>query len=318
MPPRSKPAPRLDELKTLTGEAQTRLAIELVAREKDTRSVRAALEVLQARPTPAARPALLARYEQLAADGVKRDAGSYLRAAILQALRPVAKGEDLPLLERAACTYEFLPPTRSEEAGLLRSTALVVMNELDSGLAAYHAVRLLGDPHTSRLSGEPALTAARVLAAMEQTGPLYYYVLYQGYAKDTPAEPRSDVLAECLKSLAGRLPVGLETELVEQYGESEDEVVLVGLLDLALAYEATTYVRTFLRTTKRYAVYQYLVTQVVVGHVAQWLAVLAEAAEQETDARKLALLEAALVLGRPDPVIRGALEGVRRKRAKNR
>jgi hypothetical protein len=53
MPPRSKPAPRLDELKTLTGEAQTRLAIELVAREKDTRSVRAALEVLQARPTPA-------------------------------------------------------------------------------------------------------------------------------------------------------------------------------------------------------------------------------------------------------------------------
>jgi hypothetical protein len=58
------------------------------------------------------------------------------------------------------------------------------------------------------------------------------------------------------------------------------------------------------------------VTQIVVGHVARWVAVLAEAAEQEKEPRKLALLEEALALARPDPVIKEALEGVRQRRRK--
>jgi hypothetical protein len=307
---------QLEALRGLEGAAQTALAIELVASEKDMHAVRAAVEVLRQRPDPAARQALLERYAHLAADGVRRDTGTYLRAAILQALRPIVRPEDTPLLELAVNTYEFLPPTRSEEAGLLRSTALVVLNEVDSRLAAFHAVRLLGDPHTSRLSGEPALTAVRVLAAQEMTGPLYYYALYQHYAQNTPAEPRSDVLSECLKSLGGVLPRALVPGLIEQHGRSQDEVVLVGLLDLVLEYEDTGYVRELMRTTDKYPVYQYLATRLVASHAPRWLALLRDQAQSETDPRKLALLEEALLLGGPDPSIKAALASVRQKRAR--
>jgi hypothetical protein len=164
-----KASPKLDQLKQLAGspQAQVALAIEIVEREKDVQALRAALEVLRAHPTWDARPALLARYAALAVEGVKRDAGTYLRAAILQALRPLLRPDDVPLLAQAAATYEYLPPTHSEEAGLLRSTALVLLNEVDGALAAYHAVRLLNDPETSPLSGEPALTAVRLLAAQD-------------------------------------------------------------------------------------------------------------------------------------------------------
>lgn len=307
MPPRLKASAGVEALQQLEGRAQTALALDLVARDKDPRAVRAALEVLKQRPTLDARPILHARFEALAADGIKRDAGTYLRAAILQALRPIAQPADLPFLERAAATYEFLPPTRSEEAGLLRSTALVVMNELDSRLAGFHAVRLLADPFNSRLSGEPALTAVHVLAAIDHFDPLYYYALHQ-------PQPQSDVLSECLRSLAG-LPPTLVPGLVERHGPTRDEVVLVGLFDLLLEHDDPTFVRQWMPATKLYAVYHYLVTRLVATPAPRWLALLAEQAERERDPRKLALLEEALALGRPDPVTQGALARVRARRA---
>ncbi len=307
MPPRAKPSPKLEQLKQTSGAAQTRLAIEIVAGEKDTRAVRAALTVLVERPTLEARPALVARFEHLMADGVKRDAGAYLRAAILTALRSVALPEDAPMLERAARTYEFLPPTRSEEAHQLRSGALVVLNEIEPKLAGLHAVRLLADAHTSRLSGEPALTAARLLAAQEQILPLYYYALHQ------PA-PQSEVLAECLKNLAG-LPEAAALELVERHGASEDEVALVGVVDLALALEPVDWVRGFMRSTTKYAVYHYLLTRLAASHAPRWLGLLAEAAAQERDDRKLRLVEEALELAGPDRRMLEALETARRRRA---
>jgi hypothetical protein len=280
---------------------------EVVAASKDVVAVRAALDALRARPDPAARPALLGRFADLMAQGVKRDAGGYLRAAILQALRPVAGPEDVPLLTQATETYEFLPPNRSEEGTLLRATALVVLNEVDSTLAAYHATRLLADPHTSRLSGEPAATAVRVLAAIDQRLPLYYYALHQ-------PEPQSEVLSECLKNLAG-MPAALLPHLLTRHGATRDEVVLVGLLDLALEYEPVDFVRDFMRSTRLYAVYHYLVTRLVASHVGRWLAVVAGEAHGETDPRKMGLLEEALALGRPDPVVQAALGEIRERRA---
>jgi len=313
MPPRARPSPKQEQLKQLSGAAQTRLAIEIVAGEKDTRAVRAALTVLAERPIPEARPALVGRFEQLMAEGVKRDAGAYLRAAILTALRPVALPEDAPMLERAARTYEFLPPARSEEAHQLRSGALVVVNEIEPKLAGLHAVRLLADPHTSRLSGEPALTAARLLAAHELFHPLYHYALHH-YGLQPPEQRIPEVLAECLKSLAG-MPASLVAELVEKYGGSDNEVVLVGLLDLVLEYEPVDFVRGLMRETRKYAVYHYLVTRLAASHAARWTALLAEAAAQERDDRKLALVEEALELGGPDRKLTEALETVRRRRA---
>ena len=311
MAPRIKPSPKLEALKGLAGEPerQRALALEIVGGEKDIRALRAALDVLKERPTPAARPALLERFEYLAADGAKRDTGGTLRAAILEALRRIAEPADLPLLERAASTYEFLPPGRSEETWLLRSTALVVMNELDTLHASYHAVRLLADAHTSRLSGEPALTAARVLVSQDNRWPLYYYALHQAQPP-----PVADVVAECLKSLAG-LPAALIVPLAEKYQDSDDDMVLAGLIDLALEYGGAEFeiglVRRVLAQTRSLAVYRYLVTRIISGHSPVHLPELARLAGRERERGRLLILEEALALGRPDPDVHAAQAAVR-------
>jgi hypothetical protein len=298
------------ELRALAADpsAQTALALSIVAGDRDSLNLRAALEVLQAHPVGQARDVLLEAFAYFMADGVRRDAGTYLRSAILHALRPVATPEDLPLLEKAAATYEFLPPGRSEEAVLLRSTALVLVNELDDKLGALHSVRLLADRHTSPLSGEPALTAVRVLAAGERFEPLYYYALHQ-------TAPQSDVLSECLRSLSG-LPEALRQELVEKYGDTDDEVVLVGLLDMVLdSRDGSRFLAGFLAKTRQLAVYRYLVTRLVAAHQEPWLAELERQAGTEIDTAKLKILEDALALGRDDPAIHRALAAVRRRRS---
>ncbi|MCC7358962.1 MAG: hypothetical protein IT317_05770 [Anaerolineales bacterium] len=309
MPPRLKTSTGVEALQRVEGRAQVALALDLVARDKDPRAVRAALEVLQAHPTPDARPVLQARFEQLAADGVRRDAGTYLRAAIVRALRPMAGPEDLPVLERAVTTYEWLPP-RSEEASLLRSAGLVVLNDVDGGPAGFHAVRLLADEWTARLSGEPALTAVGVLASLGRFDPLYYYALHQG-------QPQSEVLSDCLRRLTV-LPEALARELAERHGATRDEVVLVGLLDLLLEHPgapfAPDWVRGWMAATELLAVYHYLVTKLAATPDALWRAVLLDQAAHERRPRQLALLEEALALARPAPETQAGLAAVRRRR----
>jgi len=308
MPPRrAAPSPHLQALRDLSADAaaQAALAQTVLATDKDVQAIRAALDVLQAHPTPAARPVLRERSAPYAADGVRRDTGTYLRAAILQALRPIALPDDLPLLEHAASTFEFLPPGRSEEGALLRSAALVTMDAVDPHLAAYYCLRLLADRYTSQLSGEPAVTAVRVLAAQGNDGPLYFYALHQ-------PEPQSDVLSECLKNL-GHLPAALAAGLVEKYGASNDEVVLVCLLDMALAAGNSPFIHEFLTRTNKYAVYHYLVTRLMDRPTRAALDELSRQAQTERDPRKLALLEEALLLGRADPLIQTALAAVRLK-----
>ncbi len=308
MPPRrSPPSPHLAELRALSADpaAQTALALSVLDSDKDVQAIRAALDVLIRQPTPAAHAVLCERFEHYAADGVRRDTGGYLRAAILQALRPIALPADAPLLERAATTYEFLPPGRSEEGALLRSAALVALEAVDPLLGAYHGVRLLADRHTAPQSGEPALTAVRVLAAQGNAWPLYYYALHQ-------PSPNSDVLSECLKNLSG-LPAALWAELIERYRASDDEVVLLGLVDMVLeAGYPSDFVHKFMSSTDKYAVYQYLVTRLVARPTKPGLAELGYQAQHERDARKLSLLAEALALGRADKIIQSALAAVRR------
>ncbi len=318
MPPRRRTDPQVNELQSLAGDpaAQTALAVRVLANQPEAQAARAALDVLRERPTPTARPALLRCFAFYAANGVRRDAGGYLRAAIVSALRPVAQPEDVPLFEQAATTYEFLPPGRSEETWLLRSAALVALNELDSELASYHAVRLLADRYTSPLSGEPALTAIRLLAAQNNRWPLYYYLLHLYAHPGRPTEPVPEVVSECLKSLAG-VPPSLLPELIERYGTASDEVVLVGLIDLLLAYpEAATaqdFIAQFLRAAQQPGAYRYLVARLVAERGSPLRPALIEAAAHERDPRRLGVLAEALALGQADPALKAALAGVRRQ-----
>lgn len=255
----------------------------------DPAVIRAAMAVLGAGEHPRLRRMLLARFRQLAGDPPRRDQGGVLRADILRTLRPVLHAADIPLLEQATMGYEFLA---TESAAGLRAAALIALNEVDDRLAGYHAVRLLTDQHTSIMSGEPAITAARVLAAQGQLLPLYGHVLREGAGI-------ADVVAECLRSLVP-LPATLLPPLVERYLAADDEIVLLGLFDLLLARPDRDAFRDdlldFLRETRLHNSYRYLVSAIVASRDASFIAALATLQRAERDRQKLALLGEALAL----------------------
>lgn len=278
---------------------QMQYALEVLDRERGIRVVPAALAVVAAAPPPAAGPVLARLYAYYAADGVKRDPGCHLRLPILEALRPVAAATDAAIAAGAVATYEFLPPTHTESAAGLRGAGLLLLADLDPGAAVYAAVRLLVDPHTSRLSGDPATTAARLLADQGQILPLYFYLV-------DSRERLAEVTAACLKGLAGA-PLPVLDGVLDTFGATEDDLVLAGLFDLVLEAPAwpagRAFAATFLRTTRRYPAYRYLVTAIVAGRDAEMRATLLAAAEVEQDRRKLEILLPALDLLPPAPAV---------------
>ncbi len=86
----------LQRLHGLAGKPseQARYALELLDQERGNQVVSAALDIVTAAATPEARPVLLRLYDYYDAAGIKRDAGSYLRSAILGALLSIADPAD--------------------------------------------------------------------------------------------------------------------------------------------------------------------------------------------------------------------------------
>lgn len=294
---------------------QAAYATEIVSTQRSTRLLEAALAALERAPDaalpPAAHAGLRALYQRLDADGPRLDAGGTLRAAVIRLLRRLARPADADILERAALTFEFQPPGREEVAAMLRATALAALNTLDEETAAGYAVRLLGDAYTSPMSGEPALTAARVLATQGHWLSLYAYAVGDG-------RRQPEVLSECLRALT-RLPTPLLADLVDRYVESEDELALVGLVDLLFDHPEgdahAARLTAFLRETRLYGAYRYLCTLIVARRHETLLPELVALAEQETDPRKWAPLAEALSLldgaGRRDRRVESALRSLR-------
>lgn len=286
-----------------TGSARTRPApppvhdaplpdlLQTVAKERNVEIVLATLGEVGRRADAAARPVLVERYARLDATRGKHDQGATLRTAIVRALREIARIEEIPLLERAATTYEYLPPGRHEVAGALRGAALVTLTEVDPRLAAHHAARLLLLGDASPMSGEPAATAVRVLAAQGQT------VLLYGYASS--GAPEGEVLAESLRGLT-ELPSSLLGPLVERHRESRNEAVLLGLFDLLLAHPARAayveFLLDYLRDTPLLHLARYLARAIVAARDPALIAGLTAIAREEGDTPRGDLAREALAL----------------------
>src|SRR5690606_19954977 len=101
-------ASALQQLRSLAGDpaAQSAAAVQLLSLRHGQEVVRSAVAVLIDHPNPDALDGLRQLYAHFAADGVRRDPGSYLRARLVRALRPICTQDDLPLLEQALVTYE--------------------------------------------------------------------------------------------------------------------------------------------------------------------------------------------------------------------
>jgi hypothetical protein len=308
--PSRQPA-AVTRLQGLAGEpdVQVAYALELLERERGIQVVTAALAVVTAHARPSVRPVLLDLYEYYDAAGVKRDPGCQLREGILAALQPLALAADGALAVRALNTYEFRPPTHSECGAGLRAAGLLLLADLDAALAIYHATRLLIDPYTAPMSGQPALTAAQMLADQRQLLPLYSYLV------DTRAGS-AEVRAACLQGLA-TAPAPIVDQMVAQYGGTTDDLVLTGLFDLLLAHPARAayadFITTFLRAPGRYAVYQYLATAIVASRQADLLDMLQAVAATERDPRKVAILVGVLELVQGDPAVTALVAQLRRR-----
>ncbi len=279
---------RLQRLADLPQE-QAAYAARVIEKERRADVVLAALAVLREREDPRLRPLLLGKYGYCDANGVRRDPGGAIRKGVLRALRPVALPVDAPLFERATTTYEFL---FGEAVGDLRAEGLLTLNEVDPILAGYHCVRLLTDQYTSIMSGEPAVTAVRVLAAQGQLLPLYAYVMGD-------QDGVADVTAECLRGLAA-IPPSVLAAVIEKYRNSDNEIVLLGLFDLLLTPDTRPayidFILDFLRTTTRYNLYRYLVITLIAARDSALIQELEAIAAGEADPSKAAIWQEAHVL----------------------
>ncbi len=301
---------RLARLRELRDEplARAEYAVTLLQPKFGLEVVRTALRVLVAQPLPAARIALVRLFDHYMVQGVARDPGTYVRSEIIRALRPLAEPGDIPFLEAALTTYEFPPPAFREEAALLRSGALVTLAEVDDVRARYHATRLLADPLTDPMSGEPALTAISVLAAQGELLPLYYY------ATQDQTRMHGEVASACLRSL-GALPPEVLPPLVAAYAECTEPVLLVGLVDMLLAHPklpvSLETLARLLAEVKDRDLYRYMTTALLAsGHEATRQLVL-DAAGSLLDRDKAdVLLEVLGDAGDADDV-RKALAGLR-------
>ncbi len=293
----------LQRLRTLTNRPDEQLLYALELLES-------ALAVVNAVAFPQARPVLLQLYAYFDAAGVKRDAGGHLRKAILAALLPIADRADWILAERAAKTYEFAP---QENAGELRVAGISLLSHLDPALANYHCTRLLFDPHTSRMSGQPAVSAVSTLAEQQSFLPLYAYVLDSLNGR----ESISEVVGECLKYLSSS-PLSVVDDLFDRYTaispstrepiyESKDDLELLGFFDLLLAHATRNtyldFIRIFLKTTRRYEVYRYIVTMIVANHQLAIWTMLQEVARVEQNRNKIEILLSALALVQSDSAV---------------
>ncbi len=326
----SKQAKQQETLHHLRGlrhqsDEQARYALEILERERGKQVVSEALAVLTQTPISQARPILLRLYAYYNEAGVKRDVGGDLRMALLGALLPLADTRDQTLAERAATTYEFLPPTREECAGGLRAAGLILLHNLDPVLAGYHGTRLLVDASTSRMSGEPAVSAARLLAGQGQLLPLYSYLFAQHGS-------HAEVEAECLRHLA-KAPVEIVKTVLSHYSvsisigtgipvpryETKGDVVLLGLFDLVLAFPASSiclsFLEAFLRETQRNEVYHAVLSTIIAAHAPQPQKVVLQVARDERRAEKIDCLLSALALAQHDPATRHVIQELQRQKA---
>jgi hypothetical protein len=271
-------------------EAHVELGLVLLGRARNPEAIASAVGTLGDSADPRIRQVIAQKYETLNAEPRRRDSGCFQRTALVRALRGRATPDDVALLETALWTHEIIG--RFDAASELRGAALVTLNDVDGGLASFHAVRLLSDAH--EMSGEPAVTAARLLAMREQLLPLYGLVASGG---GTP-----EVRAECLRGLTG-LPVSLVTHLLEQYRDEKDSTVIVGLFDLVLGHpsrsEFAGFTASVLDRTQSIDLYRFVVNSIVASRDAVLIALLRRADGPAENSPKGTVLREALGLMPP-------------------
>lgn len=287
MPPsRRAPQSAIHALRAIAdSDEQRREALRLLQSSRDPDVARAAIAILGDAADPDLRPALHRAYDAWEQRG---DGTGQVRAAVVRALQPIVQEGDLPLLQRALATYQMVG--MYEVCAELRAAALVTLNDLDPGLAALYAARFLTDPRNS-FSGEPARTAIQLLAAQQNLAPVFGLASWGS----APGETIGDALRNLIDLPAPLLPL-----LIDQYRDSDDEQILLGLFDLLLGHRTRDdwldeFAR-FFRTTSLVDLYGIVAMQIVASRSEPLITLLRTLAGTEPDPTRKSLLDHALEL----------------------
>jgi len=166
-------------------------------------------------------------------DELERPAVRYVSAAmketLLLSLMRFRDPDDWAIAAKAMQTYVFLPPNHTEVASGYRAAGLRLAAAVEQDGARFYAAQLLVDPHTSELTGQPAVTASQILG---QSGDdLALYMRLGGISALT-----AEVVASCLSELS-RIPVKAIPYLVNKWKLNPDPVVQLALVDLLIDHE---------------------------------------------------------------------------------
>lgn len=289
MAKRDRDAEDVRRLQDATGDdARRAVALDIVQRSRNPEVLNAALAALAEAPDPAMRPTLHAAWTRITEGSGRRDSGGFVRAGIVRALHPIVQMADLPILREALRTYQV--QGMYDLCGDLRVAALRALHDLDPDTAALYAARFLTDPRTA-FSGEPAVTSVRVLAAQQK--------LEAVFALASWGTGDSQVVGEALRSLV-ELPADLVDLLVEAHKSTDDEQVLLGLLDLLLGHAERSRwhdaIVASLITARDIGIYGMIVTTIVASRDEHLIGALRAMQRDEHEPARRRALETALEL----------------------
>ncbi len=291
---------KLDRFRALQRDPSSArdLALEVLAGEASPDLLVAALQALGDHVRLEDHNLLRELYADLEEDFRRRDPGGMVRVEALRVLWHLRSRDDLDLAEAATARVERSLNGNGE---VIRAAGLALLGVLDPEAAAYRAADILARADAHPMNAEPGLTAARLLGSLGQTVALAMHVL-----RPPRSEP-PEVTAECLRGLSG-LPVRHVQAVLDAFGSSTDEVVLLGLGDLVVSLEpgeaVTAAVRGMLSGAGTPEVYGFLVTAIVASRRDDLLAVLIETLPNEMLQARLQLARDALELAPPTEAVR--------------
>jgi hypothetical protein len=185
---------------------------------------------------------------------------------------------------------------------------VTALADLDEELAALHASRLLVEKSSDPMSGEPAVTAARLLAILDHSVSLYQY-LYQD-----PNETLPEVVSECLHLLT-TISTSLVPGLIDRFSTSDNDLILAGLFDLLIYHfeglQGEEFLISFLEESKRYVAYRYLIALIIAERRQDLLPTLLPILRLERDKEKVFILLDAFEQLKHDPAISKAVVKLR-------
>ena len=290
---------RLDRIRALRGdEVRLReLALEILPNEGNPELLAAALRALTAGVRSEDHGVLIGLYEHLDGDGKRRDVGGAVRVEVLNVLWRLRNADDRDLAFHAATTREV---SLMGNGAMIRAAGLALLGVLDPPAATMIAAEMLGSGDADRMTAQPALTAANLLAAEGEFAALALYA--HAFMRSGPAE----VVAECLRALVA-VPASQLATLLKDFVESGDEVRLLGLCDFIVGHPpdpmtAGLALKVF-GLREQDEIYAYLATATVASRREDLLAAFLTSLKTETDRPRLKIASQALELAAPSAAV---------------